>query len=192
MPVLRGYTAFSLANRGIGMALPTRRYRKTARPSPGDSPWAIFAALIFLAVGICVFAHFYYLPSTQTAMSSSPAASPPATVTAAPAPTAPPPAPVAAPVPPPGGVDDNILNRERADTDDLVATYARDWVIVDGQRLTGITSAVAAPQYQVTIASSSGGKNIPASSFPPGFLSLWSITPQALEAANQPKDKTNP
>jgi hypothetical protein len=89
-------------------------------------------------------------------------------------------------VPPPGGLNDNILTREHGEHDSMTTTYAKDWVIANGERLTGITRVTAAPGMQVTLVYSNGGKNIDAASLPQGFLDQWGITPAALAAANQP------
>jgi hypothetical protein len=60
--------------------------------------------------------------------------------------------------------------------------FAKDWVYVDEQRLTGITSVLPASGERVTIICDQGGRNVPASSLPQGFLDDWHITPGALKA----------
>jgi hypothetical protein len=81
--------------------------------------------------------------------------------------------------------NDDPLSREHTGDDSLVATYAKDWVILGGERLSGITRVVAAPHDQVTIVFANGTRNIPASSLPSGFLDDWKITQDKLDAANQ-------
>jgi cytoskeletal protein RodZ len=61
--------------------------------------------------------------------------------------------------------------------------FAKDWVIVDGKKIEGITLANPAPNAQVAILYSDGGKNVPASSLPQGFLNAWQLTPEKLKAA---------
>jgi hypothetical protein len=87
----------------------------------------------------------------------------------------------------PGSINDDILKREHVDQTDMTAMYAKDWVIANGQKLTGITKVTAIPGIQVNIVYSGGDTNLMAASLPPGFRDLWGITPEALEEANKPK-----
>jgi hypothetical protein len=64
--------------------------------------------------------------------------------------------------------------------------FAKDWVMVDGQKISGITSAIPAPGAQVAILYADGGKNVPASSLPQGFLNAWNLSPERLKAADNP------
>ena len=124
-----------------------------------------------------------------------PSASPLDTNALSAVPSAPAASPSAGPVvfPPPsahsGGVSDDIFKREHIKDDNLVDTYAKDWVIVNGEKLSGVSSVLAAPNYQVTIMYADGGKNVPASSLPSGFLKAWDVTQFSLEEANKPPDK---
>jgi hypothetical protein len=64
--------------------------------------------------------------------------------------------------------------------------FAKDWVILDGKKIEGITSADPAPNGQVAILYSDGVKHVPASSLPQGFLDAWELTPDRFKtAANQ-------
>jgi hypothetical protein len=60
--------------------------------------------------------------------------------------------------------------------------FAKEWIIVDGKKIEGITLANPAPGAQVAILYSDGGKNVPASSLPQGFLDAWKLTPEKLKA----------
>ena len=62
--------------------------------------------------------------------------------------------------------------------------FGQYWVTVDGKTIQGITLANPAPGGQVAILYSDGGKNVPASSLPQGFLDAWKITPERLKAAD--------
>jgi hypothetical protein len=61
--------------------------------------------------------------------------------------------------------------------------FGKDWVIVDGVKMQGITFANPAPGGQVAIVYSDGGRNVPASSLPQGFLDAWKLTPEKFKAA---------
>jgi hypothetical protein len=90
-------------------------------------------------------------------------------------------------VPPPGSLNDNILTREHLERDSMTAMYAKDWVIANGEKMTGITKVTVQPGIQVNITYSGGNTNVMAASLPAGFLGEWGITPEALEAANRPQ-----
>ena len=61
--------------------------------------------------------------------------------------------------------------------------FAKEWVIVGGVKLYGITRANPAPGAQVAILYSGGGKDVPAHRLPQGFLDAWNLSPQRLKAA---------
>jgi uncharacterized membrane protein YqaE (UPF0057 family) len=62
--------------------------------------------------------------------------------------------------------------------------FAKDWVFVDGVKLDGIMAVNPAPGAQVSILYSGGGKGVSANKLPQGFLDIWKITPQVLQAAD--------
>lgn len=62
--------------------------------------------------------------------------------------------------------------------------FASDWVVVGGEKLSGISMVLAAPHGQVTVVFATGGRNIPVSKLPQGFLDVWRITPQRLKAVD--------
>lgn len=142
---------------------PSRGYTPPPPPPPssGMGTFALgFLCALFLAGAVCAAYYLGYGSAPNLASLRSNLAVPAAT-----------------PAPPPVA-------------DSLPKTYGKDWVIADGERLNGITHVAASPGMQVTILYSNGGKNLPASSLPQAFLTQWGITPDVLEAANQPK--TNP
>ncbi|MCE0483606.1 MAG: hypothetical protein LV479_05145 [Methylacidiphilales bacterium] len=61
--------------------------------------------------------------------------------------------------------------------------FAKDWVIVNGEKLDGIMAVNPAPNAIVVILYSAGNKNVPASKLPQGFLDAWKLTPERLKAA---------
>jgi hypothetical protein len=103
------------------------------------------------------------LPPPAAATDVSPTPSPPALPDASPSPK-----PSTSPEPSYQGT---------ADTN-----FGKDWVIVDGVKMQGITFANPAPDGQVAIVYSDGGRNVPASSLPQGFLDAWKLTPEKLKA----------
>jgi len=80
--------------------------------------------------------------------------------------------------PPPQVLDESALHGT-SDTQ-----FGKNWVSVDGKILQGILQANAAPNAEVAILYADGGKDIPASKLPQGFLDDWQLTPQRLRAAN--------
>jgi hypothetical protein len=62
--------------------------------------------------------------------------------------------------------------------------FAKGWVIVDHEKIDGITAVTPAPNGIVDILYSNGNKNIPAKTLPQGFLDMWGITPKSLKAAD--------
>ncbi len=62
--------------------------------------------------------------------------------------------------------------------------FAKNWVVVDGVKLDSIISVIPATGAQVAILYSGGGKDVSANKLPQGFLDVWKITPQALQAAD--------
>ena len=56
--------------------------------------------------------------------------------------------------------------------------------MVDGEKMAGITQILVASGGKVCLVYSEGGKSLPVSSLPPGFLDAWNITPEGLKAAN--------
>ena len=88
-----------------------------------------------------------------------------------------PPPPAPAEIPEPAPLPESAFHGTSA-TD-----YARDWVIVKGQKITGIIRANPAPNGQVALLDEDGGMNVPASSLPQGFLNAWDLTPARLNPA---------
>lgn len=62
--------------------------------------------------------------------------------------------------------------------------FAKEWVMVDNQKVSGITAVKAVPAYQVAIIFAEGARRAPANTLPQGFLDAWGITPQVLQAAD--------
>lgn len=56
--------------------------------------------------------------------------------------------------------------------------------MVDGEKMAGITQILVASGGKVCLVYSEGGKSLPVSSLPPGFLDAWNITPEEVKAAN--------
>jgi uncharacterized membrane protein YhaH (DUF805 family) len=172
---------------------PTQGYRQAQPPRPapqssGKFILGFFCALVlFGGVGAAYFLGYvsipklsYLQPGGTNGLTNNPApVSAPPVIAHAPAP---------APTPPPSSsINDDFLNRERDDHDSMTTMYAKDWVIVDGEKLSGIRQVTAIPGIQVNIVYADGDTNVMAASLPPGFRDLWGITPEVLEAANKPK-----
>ena len=177
-----------------GRVTQSHRPGPPARPEPQSSGAGKFvlgffcALLVFGAVGAAYFLGYVTVPKLSSlqaggtnGLTNNPIASSPPPVIAAAAPK-----PVAPPAATSPGINDNFLSREHADHDDMTAMYAKDWVIVNGEKLSGITQVTAIPGIQVNIVTADGDMNVMAASLPPGFRDLWGITPEKLEAANQP------
>ncbi len=62
--------------------------------------------------------------------------------------------------------------------------FRKNWVELDGQILQGITSVAPVPDGKVAIIYSDGGRDVPVSSLPQGFLDQWRITAEALKRAD--------
>jgi uncharacterized membrane protein YhaH (DUF805 family) len=87
---------------------------------------------------------------------------------------------------PPKNIGDNVLSRESGEHDSMSAMYGKNWVIANGEKLSGITQITALPGYQVHIVYALGDTTLKAATLPTDFLNQWSITPEALEIANRP------
>lgn len=66
-----------------------------------------------------------------------------------------------------------------------VGQFAKDWVIVDGERINGITLVLPARGAQASIIYSTGGRNVLADKLPQGFLDPWNLTPARLKSADR-------
>jgi hypothetical protein len=131
-------------------------------------------------------------PVGQTPAISTPEAKAPTPVAALEVSPAPPPAgataPEVSPTPSPPAIPDasplpkpeTLAEPSYQGTADT--NFAKDWVIVDGVKMQGITFANPAPGGQVAIIYSDGGRNVPASSLPQGFLDAWKLTPEKFKA----------
>jgi hypothetical protein len=113
-------------------------------------------------------------PTVQSPVPQNATVSPPEDT----APSAPSPQP---PVSAPATLTDNADYHGTTETN-----FAKDWVVVDGTKITGIFSVSPAPDAQVAILYSDGGRDVPVNKLPQGFLDSWSITPEKLQTANAP------
>lgn len=89
--------------------------------------------------------------------------------------------PIATSIPAPVPVASHPLD-ESAYHGTSATDFGLRWVIVDGQKVEGITSVRPAPDAQVSILDTDGGLNVPAAKLPQGFLDAWHITPQLLKS----------
>jgi uncharacterized membrane protein YhaH (DUF805 family) len=65
------------------------------------------------------------------------------------------------------------------------ANFAKDWVIINGEKLTDISAVQPAIHAQVTVSYAEGRRTVPAYTLPQGFLAAWNITSERLKAVNE-------
>jgi uncharacterized membrane protein YhaH (DUF805 family) len=60
-------------------------------------------------------------------------------------------------------------------SDSVDGAFGKDWVVINGEKLTGISSVVVTSHNDISLVGSTGMKVFPKSSLPAGFLSGWNI-----------------
>jgi uncharacterized membrane protein YhaH (DUF805 family) len=173
------------------------RRRSTSRVSWRQTEAGVSITAVLLVVRIAIFVYFHFFHSATHAAPAFASVSPPGEETqnagtqAAAAPAPEPGSPTAAaplslpalsnPVAEPKPPLDPAALHGTSDTN-----FGRNWIVVDGQRIDGIISAMPAPEGEVALLYGAGGKNVRASALPQGFLDSWNLTPARLQAADNP------
>ena len=179
-------TAWNIHDEKKNPELRARRERE-ARSTPLQ--WA--GALLAIGVTVLIVASMYY--NRLISIFPSLAARPASTVTATTAEV--PKTPVAAvtipaePVESPAdtsvlspSTQSNLAKPAPSYYGTSDTNFGKSWVVVEGTKIEGITRADPAPEGQVALLYSDGGKNVSASSLPQGFLDFWNLTPDRFEA----------
>ena len=71
-----------------------------------------------------------------------------------------------------------------------VTNFGKDWVMINDDRLSGISSVQPTAYNQVSLIYLGGGKTVSASTLPNGFFTLWNITQARLDGVNTPTPST--
>ena len=143
-------------------------YPKLYPPSGRSRQLGCLAIIVLIIVSVCivVFVATHSTPSDTATPSMPPVLAP------APTPASSPPASNELP-------SDDSVYHGTADKD-----FGKDWVIVAGKKIEGITQVKPVPNGKVELIYSLGVGNFAASSLPQGFLDAWQITPERLKALN--------